>query len=69
MSTVMQPAILAFTAEHRYLSNFYPSVIRAEGISYPTVEHAFQAAKTTDTGLRRKIAEQPWRHCRSCGPA
>lgn len=28
-----------------FLSNFYPSDVEYEGLTYPTVEHAFQAAK------------------------
>ena len=37
-----------FKNEHEFLSNFYPSPITIEDITYPTVEHAFQAAKTLD---------------------
>jgi N-glycosidase YbiA len=45
-----------FDGPNRFLSNFYPSPITVSGIVYPTVEHAFQAAKTTDPVLRRHIA-------------
>lgn len=46
--------------EHAFLSNFYPSPITgASGIVYPTVEHAFQAAKTADHGSRLLIARLP----------
>ena len=38
--------IALFILEYRFLSNFYPSPITYEGIRYPTVEHAFQAAKS-----------------------
>lgn len=34
-----------FDGEYRFLSNFYPSTITYAGKHYPTVEHAFQAAK------------------------
>jgi len=37
--------ILRFSGDHRFLSNFFPSVVVHDGIRYPTVEHAFQAAK------------------------
>jgi ribA/ribD-fused uncharacterized protein len=49
--------IYGFTGEHRFLSNFYPSVIVLDGIAYPAVEHAFQAQKTLDAGLRQRIAD------------
>jgi hypothetical protein len=34
-----------FDGPHRFLSNFYPSVVEMGGQQYPTVEHAYQAAK------------------------
>ncbi len=46
----------AFQGEYRFLSNFWPAVVVDEGIVYPTVEHAYQAAKTLDLGERRRIA-------------
>lgn len=46
----------SFSGQYRFLSNFYSSVIDYEGFEYPTVEHAFQAAKTHDLNERRKIA-------------
>jgi hypothetical protein len=50
-----------FTKEsgHEYLSNFYPSTVRFEGNLYPTVEHAYQASKTTDLKLREIIRKAP----------
>lgn len=47
----------SFDGDYRWLSNFYFSPVQHEGILYPTSEHAFQAAKTTNTNLRRKIAK------------
>lgn len=32
--------------ETRWLSNFYPCTIEYQGITYPSSEHAYQAAKT-----------------------
>ena len=49
-------AINEFTGPYRFLSNFYPSPIEYEGITYPTVEHAFQAAKTHSEIERKMIA-------------
>lgn len=46
-----------FTGPNRWLSNFYPSQIEVDGITYPTVEHAFQAAKTFDMDVRRMISQ------------
>ena len=45
-----------FDGEFAFLSNFFPSVIKYEGITYPTVEHAFQAAKSFDPTDRLLIA-------------
>lgn len=46
----------SFTCEYAFLSNFYDAVIPCEGITYPSVEHAFQAQKSIDAGERRRIA-------------
>ena len=50
-----------FDGKYAFLSNFYPSPIAPfnDGIVYPTVEHAFQAYKTTDINKRKEIAAQP----------
>lgn len=48
----------SFKGDHAFLSNFHPSVIAFEGIVYPTVEHAFQAAKTNDPTTRKIIADK-----------
>jgi ribA/ribD-fused uncharacterized protein len=50
-------AILGFQGDYRWLSNFWPAAVVLPGDSqgYPTVEHAFQAAKTGDPGARRQI--------------
>ena len=54
--TTGQSAITSFEGEYRFLSNFYPAVVVFEGITYPTVEHAYQSAKTLDMNERRRIA-------------
>ena len=41
-------AIDRFVGDYEFLSNFYPCKIYYEGLEYPSVEHAYQAAKTTD---------------------
>jgi ribA/ribD-fused uncharacterized protein len=50
--------ISSFTMEHSFLSNFYPCLIEFDGDIYPTLEHAYQAAKTHDPDERRKIREE-----------
>lgn len=40
----------------RFLSNFWLVEVAWEGERYPSVEHAYQAAKTTDPKWRRKLA-------------
>src|SRR5689334_15409559 len=55
-----------FTGAYRFLSNFYPcpNGILLDGALYPTVEHAFQAAKTTEQHHRDLI-----RQCATPGQA
>jgi len=48
--------ISEFDGEYAWLSNFWPSVIMVDVIEYPTVEHAFQAAKVLDLKLRKAIS-------------
>lgn len=47
--------IYSFDGEFSFLSNFYPCEVIFEGNTYPSVEHAFQAAKTLDKNIRNKI--------------
>lgn len=53
--------IRGFFKEHRFLSNFYDGPVTYDGEVYPTVEHAFQAAKFDDLVYRETIrnAETP----------
>lgn len=44
-----------FKNQYRFLSNFYQSKAKYDGIIYPTAEHAFQAAKTNDMDWQEKI--------------
>jgi hypothetical protein len=46
-----------FSGKFRFLSNFYPAKIIYNGSEYPTSEHFFHAAKTTDNALREKISK------------
>lgn len=45
----------SFSDEFRFLSNFYPCKVEYENLIYPSVEHAYQAAKTLDIYERRQI--------------
>lgn len=47
-----------FKGEYRFLSNFYACDIELDGVIYPTVEHAYQAAKTLDPEYRKLFADR-----------
>lgn len=47
--------ILEFQGLYRYLSNFWLVKVKLDGLEYPSVEHAFQAAKTLDNQQREEI--------------
>jgi len=55
----MPEQIDSFRDEYEFLSNFYESEIEYEGVLFPTVEHAFQGAKTLDIEERRDMAKVP----------
>jgi len=50
--------IKTFHGKHAFLSNFHPAEITYEGITYPTTEHAFQAAKTNCPITKGIIADK-----------
>lgn len=53
------PALIdSFKGPYAFLSNFYPVEIEWEGLVYPSLEHAFQASKTTSEDLRRYVRDQ-----------
>ncbi len=47
--------ISVFRGPHDFLSNFYAADVELEGAEYPTIEHAFQAAKSLDYAERRAV--------------
>lgn len=60
--TVTAHGIYGFFQEYRFLSNFEPSPLRleveyADGITYPTAEHAYMALKSLDMAVRQDIAQ------------
>ena len=52
----MEDPITQFQGEYRWLSNFWFAKIETRWGVYPTVEHAFTAAKTFDKEDRLRIA-------------
>jgi N-glycosidase YbiA len=60
--------ISGFKGKYSFLSNFYPCEVSFDGAVYPSVEHAFQAAKVSDPNQRTAIrhAETP-RQARTLG--
>jgi len=44
-----------FTGSYAFLSNFFAAPVTYDGVTYPTTEHAFQAAKTLDLSTRAAI--------------
>ena len=51
--------ISAFQGKYAAFSNFYPCFVVYEGMIFPSAEHAFQAAKTTDRNERVAFAVCP----------
>lgn len=50
------PTISSFRANYYFLSNFYPCSVRYNDITFPSVEHAFQAAKSNDPYYQQRVA-------------
>lgn len=55
MSERLMPPILGFQGEFRFLSNFWPVSVTLDDVTYPTTEHAYQAAKSLDPEYRELI--------------
>ena len=53
MNVVGKQVINSFKNEYRFLSNFAFALVEFDGCLYPTVEHAYQAAKTENMEDRR----------------
>jgi len=51
--------ISEFRGQYRFLNNFWPASIMLDGVAYPTVEHAFQAAKFASKAIREQIRACP----------
>lgn len=55
----MSQDITEFKGEFWWLSNFSPSKVILDGYEYPSVEHAYQAAKTVDPNERKQVRDAP----------
>jgi len=51
-------SITSFSRMFSFLSNFYPATVLLDGVEFPSVEHAYQAAKTHNKHWRERIREQ-----------
>jgi N-glycosidase YbiA len=51
--------ITRFRDQYDFLSNFYICTIMLDSVDYPSVEHAFQAAKTFDSDERYQVQTAP----------
>jgi len=45
--------------DYGWMSNFYPSVLNIDGMTYPTVEHYYQSMKTFDGAIHVWISNAP----------
>ncbi|MFV2013830.1 MAG: NADAR family protein [Candidatus Heimdallarchaeota archaeon] len=54
--TYSKGAILSFVKEYRFLSNFFPCVVIANDINFPSVEHYYQAMKTDEEAVQKRVA-------------
>jgi len=53
--TIPAPRIDTFDRDYFFLSNYYEVDVEFDDLIYPSNEHAFQAAKTTDPVIRRSF--------------
>jgi predicted NAD-dependent protein-ADP-ribosyltransferase YbiA (DUF1768 family) len=53
----VKDALFSFTGRNQFLSNSYECLVQLDGVDYPMVEHAYQAAKTLDADERARIRE------------
>jgi len=51
------PPITDFRGPYRWLSNFHLASVEFEGVTYPSTEHAYQAAKCENPDLRLEFLD------------
>lgn len=54
----MENKITQFQGKYRWLSNFAPAHIVLDNLTYPSVEHAYQSAKSNNIGWKRQCADK-----------
>ncbi len=59
--------IRKFSGHYSFLSNFYPCIIKHEGIVYPSVENAYQASKSVDPEVRKQFTALSAGHAKKLG--
>jgi hypothetical protein len=52
--------ILEFQGQYRWLSNFAPVRVTLDGITFPSAEHAYMSAKSTDVGWKTFCTTTPF---------
>lgn len=55
----MEQVIDSFSGPYEMFSNFYPAYVYLDGVEFPTIEHAFQAGKSTEHFFRKIISSLP----------
>jgi ribA/ribD-fused uncharacterized protein len=60
-------AIKGFQGQYRYLSNFFPSMVKFEGRTYLSSEAAYQAAKSYDGEIKDSFTKLDAREARRLG--
>ena len=58
----LQPSVVRFDVHnggHAYLANSYAALLVVDGVTYPTVTHAYWALATSDPAVRREIMAAP----------
>lgn len=54
---ISRGAIISFSKDYRFLSNFFACTVTKDGISYPSVEHYYQAMKSSDVNIHKRVAK------------
>lgn len=55
----MEKKIESFSGDYRFLSNFWPAEVMFQNIKFPSVEHAYQAAKSKDGDVWLEFSTLP----------
>jgi len=50
-------AIVEFSGEYEFLSNFYPATVKIAGVTFPSNEHAFQGLKSDRIDVVRQFSD------------